>query len=313
MERTRPLAFATVAFTWHPSPNGQPNAMKMILTSDLHQMIGKWDDLVNLVRVERPRFVLIAGDLLPKDVGHKAQKEFFPKLKRHLQRMKEVASLNVYLYLGNDDHHTLEPLLDDLERERLCINLNGRVHREDGLVFCGMNKVRDYPFGYKHWCAPDGDYVKCPEQFCGEGLTLDERGNFVPLDNLLDYLSAKPSIEEELERIKHQLQPGEMERSIWMIHHPPSSLGMDICGDGRQVGSPAVSKFIRKNQPLLGCSGHIHESPYQPGGRWMNTIGRTIWLQPGQMDHQLHAVSLEVTKNLTIRKAKHSVFGDSKD
>ncbi len=35
--------------------------MKMILTSDLHQMIGKWDDLVNLVRVERPRFVLIAG------------------------------------------------------------------------------------------------------------------------------------------------------------------------------------------------------------------------------------------------------------
>jgi len=44
-----------------------------------------------------------------------------------------------------------------------------------------MSKVRDYPFGYKHWCAPDGDYVKCPEQFCGEGLTLDERGNFVPL------------------------------------------------------------------------------------------------------------------------------------
>src|SRR6266496_6656611 len=100
MERTRPLAFATVAFTWHPSANGQPNAMKMILTSDLHQMIGKWDDLVNLVRVERPRFVLIAGDLLPKDGGHKAQKEFFPKLKRHRKRMNEVASLNVYLYLG---------------------------------------------------------------------------------------------------------------------------------------------------------------------------------------------------------------------
>ncbi len=285
----------------------------MILTSDLHQMIGKWDDLVNLVRVERPRFVLIAGDLLPKDGGHKAQKEFFPKLKRHLQRMKEVASLNVYLYLGNDDHHILELLLDDLEREGLCINLNGRVHREEGLVFCGMNRVRDYPFGYKHWCAPDGDYVKCPEQFCGEGLTLDERGNFVPLDNLLDYLSTKPSIEEELERIKHQLQPGEMERSIWMIHQPPSSLGMDICGDGRQVGSPAVSKFIRKNRPLLGCSGHIHESPYQPGGCWTNRLGRTMWFQPGQIDYRLHAVSLEVTKNLTIRTVRHSVFDKSKD
>jgi len=252
--------------------------MKMILTSDLHQMIGKWDDLVNLVQLERPRFVLIAGDLLPKDGGHNAQKQFFRTLRRHLQRMKEATPLTVLLYLGNDDHHILEPLLDRLERQGLCVNLNGRVHREEGLVFCGMNRVRDYPFGYKHWCAPDGDYIKCPEQYCGEGLTLDERGNFVPLDKLLDYLSAKPSLGEELERIKQQLHPGEMERSVWMIHQPPSSVGMDICGDGRQVGSPAVLTFIRKNQPLLGCSGHIHESPYQPGGRWVNRMGRTIWL-----------------------------------
>jgi Icc-related predicted phosphoesterase len=286
--------------------------MKMIFTSDLHQMIGKWDDLVKLVEVERPRFVLIAGDLLPKDSGHKAQKEFFPKLKRHLQRMKRDPSLTVLLYLGNDDHHILEPLLDGLQREGLCINLNGRTHREAGIVFCGMNRVRDYPFGYKHWCAPDGDYVKCPEQFCGEGLTLDERGNFVPLDNLLHYLAAKPSLGEELERVKAELHPGEMERSIWMVHQPPTSLGMDICGDRRQVGSPTVLNFIRKNQPLLGCSGHIHESPYQPDGRWVNKIRRTVWFQPGQMDYRLHAVCLEVTGSLSISKVRHSVFGEAK-
>ena len=124
--------------------------MKMILTSDLHQMIGKWDDLVSLVQLERPRFVLIAGDLLPKDGGHEAQKEFFPKLARHLRLMKEATAVTVLLYLGNDDHHTLEPLLDGLEHQGLCLNLNGRIHREEGIVFCGMNKVRDYPFGYKH-------------------------------------------------------------------------------------------------------------------------------------------------------------------
>jgi Icc-related predicted phosphoesterase len=285
----------------------------MILTSDLHQRIGKWDDVVKLVELERPRFVLIAGDLLPKEGGHKAQKQFFRPLRRHLQRMKESTSLTVFLYLGNDDHHILEPLLDDLESQELCVNLNGRVHREEGLVFCGMNRVRDYPFGYKHWCATDGDYIKCPEQFCGEGLTLDKRGNFVRLDNLLDYLSAKPPLGEELERVKKQLHAGEMERSIWMIHQPPSSLGMDICGNGQQVGSPTVSKFIRKYQPLLGCSGHIHESPYQPGGRWMNRIGRTIWIQPGQMDDRLHAVSLEITDDLEVRNITHSAFGESKD
>jgi len=288
-------------------------ALKIILTSDLHQLIRKWDDLVEVVELERPRFVLIAGDLLPKDGGHKAQKDFLPKLKHHLQRMKKAASLTVFLYMGNDDHHILEPLLDGLEREGLCINLNGRVHREERLVFCGMNKVRDYPFGYKHWCAPDGDYIKCPEQFCGEGLTLDERGNFLPLDNLVEYLSAKPSLGEELDRVKMQLQPGEMERSIWMVHQPPSSLGMDICGDGQQVGSPTVLRFVRKNQPLLGCSGHIHESPYQLGGRWVNKIGRTVWFQPGQIDHRLHAVSLEVSSDNAIRNVRHSVFDESKD
>jgi Icc-related predicted phosphoesterase len=284
----------------------------MLLTSDLHQMIGKWDDLVRAVEIERPRFVLIAGDLLPKDGGHEAQREFFPKLRNHLQRMKEAASLTVFLYFGNDDHHVLEPRLDALVKEGLCVNLNGPVHREEGWVFCGMNKVRDYPFGYKHWCVPDGKYIKCPEQFCGEGLTLEGRGNFVRLENLHAHLSAKPSLGEELERLKQQLRPGEMERSIWMIHQPPSSLGMDICGDGRQVGSPTVLKFIRKNQPLLGCSGHIHESPYQPGGRWMNKIGKTIWFQPGQVDYRLHAVSLEVTNKLTIRNVRHSVFGEPK-
>ncbi len=283
----------------------------MVLTSDLHQMIAKWEDLVLAVELERPRFVLIAGDLLPKD-GHKAQKEFCPKLRRHLRRLKKAASLTVFLYFGNDDHHILEQRLDGLESEGLCINLNGRIHREEGLVFCGMNKVRDYPFGYKHWCAPDGDYVKCPEQFCGEGLNLDEHGNVVPLENLFDYLSGKPSIGAELERLAEQLQPGEMDRSVWMIHQPPSSVGMDICGDGRQVGSPTVLKFIRKNQPLLGCSGHIHESPYQPGGRWMSKIGRTTWFQAGQMDYRLHAVSLEVTDKMSVKNVEHSVFGESR-
>ena len=52
----------------------------------------------------------LAGDLLPKDGGHKAQKEFFPKLRRHLQDVNKAASLTVYLYFGNDDHHILELL-----------------------------------------------------------------------------------------------------------------------------------------------------------------------------------------------------------
>ena len=285
--------------------------MKLVITSDLHQRIAKWNELVPAVEAERPRFVLIAGDLLPKD-AFKQQKAFFAEMRKWFRDLKNFGPITVLTYLGNDDAHLLEPLLDQLQAESLCINLNGRVHREQGLVFCGMNKVRDYPFGYKHWCVPDGDYLACARQYCGQGLTLNARGDYVRLANLVDYLSAKPSIGEELNRLKGQLRAGEMERSVWMVHQPPTSLGMDICGNGRQVGSPTVFKFIKNNQPLLGCSGHIHESPYQRGGRWMARVGRTVWVQPGQLEHKLHYVSLEITTRLSVTKVRHTIFGREK-
>jgi Icc-related predicted phosphoesterase len=282
--------------------------MKLLITTDLHQRIAKWRDLVSAVETERPRLLLIAGDLLPK-ATFQDQQAFFAELRRCFQEMKQSGPVTALTYLGNDDAHVLEPLLDKLQTEGLCINLNGRVHREEGLVLCGMNKVRDYPFGYKHWCVPDGDYVACPQQYCGEGLTLDEHGDYVRLANLVKYLSAKPSIGDELNLLKEQLRPGEMGRSIWMIHQPPTGLGMDICADGRQVGSPTLLKFIQKNQPLLGCSGHIHESPYQPDGKWLARVGRTVWVQPGQMDHRLHYVSPKISDGLLVTDIRHSLLG----
>jgi Icc-related predicted phosphoesterase len=177
--------------------------MKILVTSDLHQWIPKWKDLVKIVGKEKPRFILIAGDLLPKTGGYAAQKKFFSDLKTYCQEMKRSTSATVLTYFGNDDFHILEPLLDELEAGGLCLNLNGRVHREDGLVFCGMNKVRDYPFGYKYWCVPDEKFLACPQQFCGEGLTLDDRGEFILLKNLAEHLAAKPSIKQELERLKN--------------------------------------------------------------------------------------------------------------
>jgi len=152
--------------------------------------------------------------------------------------MKDAPPVTVLLLFGNDDHHILEPLLDALAAEGLCVNLNGRVHREAGLVFGGMNKV------------------------------------------------------------------------LWMIHQPPSDLGLDICSDGRRVGSPTVLQFIREQQPLLGCSGHIHESPHQPGGQWGVQVGRTLWLQPGQLDRRLHYVTVNLGLDFEIRSARHSLFGE---
>lgn len=280
---------------------------RFLLTANLHQFIPKWEQLVAAAFRERPHFLLIAGDLLPKTTPA-AQRQFFREMRRHLNLMKNETGTRVLPYLGNDDAHPFEPLLDELQSEGLCVNLNDRVHREAGFVFCGMNRVRDYPFGYKHWCAPDGDCVVCPEQF-GPPVTCNARGEYVRIENLHSYLSAQPSLLDHLNALKQQLQPGEMPRSVWMIHQPPSGLGMDVCGNGQHVGSPNVLRFIEDNQPLFGLSGHIHESPYQSGGAWTALVNLTRWFQPGQEARQLHYVSLEVADGCEIQNIRHSLFG----
>lgn len=282
---------------------------RLLVTSDLHQHRTKWAKLVAAALAERPEFVLVAGDILPKDGGFARQRQFFPRLREHLTAIRDGSGARVLLYLANDDAHYLEPQVDALEADGLCVNLNQRVYREGGLVFCGMNKVRDYPFGYKHYCVPDGDWVADPVQFCGQGITFDEQGVEQRIPDLRRYLLAKPSLRALLEDLKAQLQPGEMERSVWVVHQPPSGVGMDLCGHGQQVGSPALLRFVEENQPLLGCSGHIHESPHQPGGRWMAHIGKTVWLQPGQVDERLHYAALDITDSYEVADARHSVLG----
>lgn len=133
---------------------------RFIISSDLHQKIVKWRELVRVVKREQPRFVLIAGDLLPKNDGFNGQKVFFQELADYLGEMRGSGETTILTFFGNDDFHPLEPLLDDLAAKGLCVNLNGKVHRQDDLVFCGMNFVRDYPFGYK-------------QTYCGSSRTLN--------------------------------------------------------------------------------------------------------------------------------------------
>ena len=282
--------------------------VKFLLTSDIHQHIPKWKQLVDAVQRDAPRFVVIAGDLLPKSGGFKGQRDFFPKLELHLEDMRK-AGATVLLMMGNDDFHPLEPMVDELAAGGLCVNMNARVHREAGLRFCGVAEVRDYPFGYKHWCVPDGEFVQSPAQFCGEGLTVDDNGQWSKLLNLREHLSRKRSLDLRLSALLAQLESDELRRSVWLIHQPPTALGMDICGNGQQVGSPTILDFITRHQPLVGVSGHIHESPYQNGGRWVGLVRDSVWFQPGQMHERLHYVSLEMTAARNIRNIRHSIFG----
>lgn len=287
---------------------------RLILTADLHQHPDKWSQLVQAAADQKANTILIAGDLLPKIGGAEEQRLYFPYLRRSLTIIREQTGATVLLYMGNDDCHFLEPLLDELAADGLCVNLAGRVCRLRGLVFCGMNKVRDYPFGYKHYCVPDGDYVTSPIQFMGEGVTYDLTGKRIQIANLREYLLAKPCIGNELDMLAGQLREDEWARSVWMIHQPPAGLGMDILGGGLgTVGSQTILRFIQERQPLLGCSGHIHESPYQQGGHWAARVNRAMWIQPGQVSGRLHYACCDITDDLSIRDLRHNIFGSFPD
>jgi len=280
----------------------------LLLTADIHQYIAKWEDLAAIVERERPDFVLIAGDLFPKTGGFQGQRAFFARLQHNLARMR-AAGAGVLLMLGNDDFQPLETMVDELAAAGLCVNMNGRVHREQGLTFCGVAQVRDYPFAYKDWCVADGDFVACPVQFAEKGLTVTADGRWIEIENLREYLLQKPTFGSRLDALVTRLTPAELPRSIWLVHQPPAELGMDLLVDGREVGSPTLLKWIQLQQPLLGISGHIHESPYQRGGRWAGRVQESLWFQPGQMGERLHYVSLQVTPEFNVRHICHSIFG----
>ena len=38
-------------------------------------------------------------------------------------------------------------------------------------------------------------------------------------------------------------------------------------------------------------------------------IGKTLWVQPGQVDHRLHYVTLDITDEYVVTNVRHSVFG----
>ena len=117
--------------------------MRLLLTNDIHQFIAKWEQLSSIVKEEKPNFVLIAGDLFPKTGGFKGQRDFFPRFRRNLEKMRD-ADARVLLMMGNDDFLPLELMVDELVAEGLCVNMNNRVHREQGLTFCGVAQVRDF-------------------------------------------------------------------------------------------------------------------------------------------------------------------------
>ena len=119
----------------------------------------------------------------------------------------------------------------------------------------------------------------------------------------LQYFADTQSIEEELELLPI---PRDSSRTIYVMHAPPFQTNLDRLFDGRWVGSRAIRAFIETHQPHLTLHGHIHESS-EISGAFMERIGETVSVNPGQSTEELYAVVFKLED--VPGTIEHTVFG----
>jgi Icc-related predicted phosphoesterase len=70
-------------------------------------------------------------------------------------------------------------------------------------------------------------------------------------------------------------------RWVWVYHAPPD--GSPTSWGGRQhFGDVQLLQWIQRYAPDVVLTGHIHQSPFKPGGSWVDRIGNTWVFNSGR-------------------------------
>ncbi len=67
---------------------------------------------------------------------------------------------------------------------------------------------------------------------------------------------------------------------IWIHHAPPDRSPVSWTGK-KFAGDEFLVDWIRRYQPDLVLSGHIHNAPFYPDGSWIDRLGKTWVFNPG--------------------------------
>ncbi|MHC5056023.1 MAG: metallophosphoesterase family protein [Planctomycetota bacterium] len=265
--------------------------MRILYATDLHGVRAKYERVLEAARERRVDVVVNGGDMYPKDGPLERQHEFISGfLDRHFADYAR-SLLPLLCMPGNDDLAGFDPLFDEAcARHAGVTNIAQRKVELGGSEFIGLNSVVDCPFGLKDRCHMDSRSYRFQEQISPAVISDGEWPEFRGLKPLGDWFAearSRPTLEDELSSLARPRTP---ERAVYVIHMPPAGLGLDVCLDGRLVGSEAVRAFLLDAQPLLSLHGHIHESP-RVSGAWRGQVGRTVAVQPGQEGRLAYVVA----------------------
>lgn len=256
--------------------------MKFIYACDIHGDESKYEKLLEQAKNQNIKHIVLGGDLLPKMCSDRKleQTQFIQNyLNEYFTKLKED-DIKCICILGNDDLEILDNEFDKICKAHTNVfNIdNKRVDIED-VSFIGLSKVLDHPFGCKDRVVIE-DGLKMPMQLsyrilinkCQDKITIDEWEKYreINIEKMEDTLINLPKADDK-------------NKTIYVFHNPPYGIGLDVCADGRQVGSKAMIKFLENSNAYMSLHGHIHESP-RMSGLWYNVLGKTICIQPGQTE-----------------------------
>jgi hypothetical protein len=191
---------------------------------------------------------------------------------------------------GNDDLRRYDDMLDRIcEKFTYVENIAQKRIEIQGFDIIGFNLVRDYPFTLKDRCRRDNDSFVFGLQY-GKGF-LSTADGWQELDDWIEYANGLPTIEEELKKLPI---PKDNKKAIYVIHMPPSGCELDVCYDGRRVGSDAVYEFLKEKRPLVSLHGHIHEN-FKVTGEWRYNIEDCVSVQPGQLSDAFSYVIIDIS------------------
>ena len=256
-----------------------------LYVTDLHGNRPKYERTLSLALETGAWLVINGGDMSPHGRMQEDQAAFLREfLDPHLAKY-QAAGIRYFGIPANDDLRAHDAQFDAIcSRYSLVENLAGRKVPAGPYEFIGFPLVTDFPFRLKDRARRDSEKFAFPEQF--GGAILSRPGGWEEIPDWEAYARTLPTIEEELAALPAPEDPA---RAVYVIHGPPAGLGLDVVRGGKPVGSPATTRFLETVQPLLSLHGHIHESP-EESGVWMNRVGETVCLQPGQSARGLSVV-----------------------
>jgi len=242
--------------------------LRFLYGTDFHGNTDKFETLLKYAVQMDFKLIHLGADILPKtsNIIH-AQKVFIKDyLKNYYRRCSEYG-ITVLASFGNDDIYINMP-----EFKKYGTLLNEIPYQKDDYEFKAYNYVPIYPFSLRTACKLDSKDWVYTDRPCST-MDVDHTG-FIKIEDPDKYFKKKGTIQDDLKNYTGH------KNLIMSIHCPPSGLGLDICMDGRRVGSQAVYDWIRKEAPLLSLHGHIHEN-LAITNSWRVMIGRTTIIQPG--------------------------------